>query len=171
MVYIYKYDSPLGSMTAASNGTALTGLWFDGQKYFGSTMEKEYEEKQLPVFEQTKHWLDLYFDRKIPDFMPQIFVDGSDFRMAVWDILIQIPYGQTTTYGEIAKKIAAQMGVECMSAQAVGKAVGKNPVAILIPCHRVVGTGGKLTGYAGGVDKKEALLMLEQKGLKQLHGL
>lgn len=168
MIYVCNYSTPLGNMTAASDGTALTGLWFDGQKYFGSTMEKEYEEKQLPVFEQTKQWLDLYFQKKIPDFMPPVSLNGSDFRMTVWGMLSEIPYGHTTTYGAIAKKIAAQKGIACMSAQAVGKAVGNNPVSILIPCHRVVGTGGKLTGYAGGIEKKEALLALEQEVLQSL---
>ncbi len=161
MTYIYRYQSPIGDMTAFSDGTALTALHFNGQKYSSGLLNEEYEEKMLPVFEQTRRWLDLYFDRKVPDFMPRIFLSGTQFRMEVWDILSKIPYGRTITYGDIAKQIARQRGIARMSAQAAGQAVGHNPVAILIPCHRVVGTGGKLTGYAGGLDKKKALLELE----------
>lgn len=161
MTYIYRYQSPIGDMTAFSDGTALTALNFNGQKYSSGLLNEEYEEKMLPVFEQTRRWLDLYFDRKVPDFMPRIFLSGTQFRMEVWDILSKIPYGRTITYGDIAKQIARQRGIPRMSAQAAGQAVGHNPVAILIPCHRVVGTGGKLTGYAGGLDKKKALLELE----------
>ena len=161
MVYICKYESPLGSLTAASNGMALTGLWFDGQKYFGATLSEEREERELPVFAKTRDWLDLYFQKKIPDFMPPAVLQGSEFRMAVWDILKQIPYGQTLTYGDIAKMVAKQRNQQYMAAQAVGGALRNNPIAILVPCHRVLGSGGKLTGYAGGLDKKKALLALE----------
>lgn len=168
MVYTCKYESPIGSLTAASNGMALTGLWFDGQKYFGSTLRGNYEERDLPVFAQTRDWLDLYFHGVNPDFMPPLAMIGTDFRRAVWNILSQIPYGQTTTYGKIAKEIARQMGVPQMSAQAVGSAVGRNPISILIPCHRVVGTNGNLTGYAGGMERKEALLTLEKVDLERL---
>ena len=167
MVYICKYESPIGNLTAASNGMALTGLWFDGQKYFGSTLTEEYEERDLPVFAKTRDWLDLYFYGENPDFMPPIAVCGSDFRKAVWSILRQIPYGKTMTYGEIAKKMARQMGTAQMSAQAVGAAVGRNPISILIPCHRVVGSNGSLTGYAGGIEKKAALLSLEKVDMEQ----
>ena len=166
MVYICKYESRLGSLTAASNGMALTGLWFDGQKYFGATLSEEREERELPVFAKTRDWLDLYFHGENPDFMPPLSLGGSDFKKAVWQILRQIPYGQTMTYGQIAGQMAKQMGVEKMSAQAVGSAVARNPVSILVPCHRVVGSNGSLTGYAGGVEKKEALLALE-KGADQ----
>lgn len=162
MTYICNYESPIGSLTAASNGMALTGLWFDGQKYFGSTLTEAYEERELSVFAKTRDWLDLYFSGQEPDFMPPIAICGSDFRKAVWNLLRQIPYGQTTTYGQIAKKMAAQMGTARMSAQAVGAAVGRNPVSILIPCHRVLGSDGSLTGYAGGVEKKAALLAIEK---------
>jgi len=167
MVYICKYESPIVNLTAASNGMALTGLWFDGQKYFGSTLTEEYEERDLPVFAKTRDWLDLYFYGENPDFMPPIAVSGSDFRKAVWSILRQIPYGKTMTYGEIAKKMARQMGTAQMSAQAVGAAVGRNPISILIPCHRVVGSNGSLTGYAGGIEKKAALLSLEKVDMEQ----
>lgn len=167
MIYTCRYESPIGSLTAASNGMALTGLWFDGQKYFGSTLTEEYEERELPVFAKTRDWLDLYFYGENPDFMPPLAVSGSDFRKSVWNILRQIPYGQTMTYGEIAKKMARQMGTEKMSAQAVGSAVGRNPISILIPCHRVVGSDGSLTGYAGGIEKKAALLALEKVDMEQ----
>lgn len=167
MVYICKYESPIGSLTAASNGIALTGLWFDGQKYFGSTLTEQYEERDLPVFAKTRDWLDLYFYGENPDFMPPLAVIGSEFRKAVWNILQQIPYGQTMTYGEIAKKMAKQMGTAKMSAQAVGAAVGRNPISIFIPCHRVVGSNGSLTGYAGGIEKKAALLELEHVDMGQ----
>ena len=167
MVYVYIYESPLGKHTAASNGMALTGLWFEGQKYFGSTLSEAHEERQLPVFEKTKDWLDLYFYGENPDFMPPLALCGSDFRKAVWKIIRQIPYGQTMTYGEIAKEMARKMGVAQMSAQAVGSAVGRNPISIIVPCHRVVGSNGSLTGYAGGVERKASLLALEKVDLKQ----
>ena len=165
MVYVCSYQSPFGKLTAASNGMALTGLWFEGQKYFGSTLSEAYEERQLPVFAKMKDWLDLYFYGQNPDFMPPLALCGSDFRKSVWKIIRQIPYGQTMTYGEIAKEMARQMGVAQMSAQAVGSAVGRNPISIIVPCHRVVGSNGSLTGYAGGVERKAALLALEQVDL------
>lgn len=162
MTYTYHYASPLGGITLASNGNELTGLWFDGQKYFGDTLTKDYTEKSLPVFIQTAHWLDIYWSGKEPDFTPPLSIEASPFRKAVWKILLTIPYGKTMTYGEIANKIALQKGVSKMSAQAVGGAVGHNPVSLIIPCHRVVGTNGSLTGYAGGIDKKIFLLKLEK---------
>ena len=145
---IYKYSSPIGSITLSSNGTALTGLWFDGQKYFAQTLSEPYEEKLLPVFEDTIEWLDIYFGGAVPDFMPELSIHSTPFRKAVWDILMTIPYGQTMTYGEIAEILAQQTGKNKMSAQAVGGVVGHNPISIIIPCHRVVGADGKLTGYA-----------------------
>lgn len=162
MVFIDSYESPLGRLTAASDGIALTGLWFNGQKYFASTLTGEYETRSLPVFEKTGEWLDLYFLGKAPDFMPPLLVSGTKFREEVWELLLQIPYGQTTTYGELAKRLAVRRNVARMSAQAVGSAVGHNPVSILIPCHRVIGSDGSLTGYAGGIEKKAALLALER---------
>ena len=158
---IYKYTSPIGSITMASNGTALTGLWLDGQKYFAQTLSGAYEEKLLPVFEDTIKWLDIYFGGAVPDFTPELYVHSTPFRKAVYDILLTIPYGQTMTYGEIAEILAQQTGKKKMSAQAVGGAVGHNPISIIIPCHRVVGADGKLTGYAGGLDRKSFLLDLE----------
>lgn len=165
MIFTCRYESPLGYLTAASNGMALTGLWFDGQKYFGSTLTDTCKERELPVFAKTRDWLELYFCGKNPDFMPSLAFSGSDFRKAVWQIIRQIPYGQTMTYGEIAKEMARQMGVVQMSAQAVGSAVARNPISILVPCHRVIGSNGSLTGYAGGIEKKEALLTLEKVDL------
>ena len=162
MHYTSKYPSLIGGITLASDGKHLTGLWFDGQKYFGSTLPAEHTEKSLPVFEQTKDWLNRYFNGEIPDRLPPLSLHGSPFRLAVWDILKRIPYGEVITYGDIAKKIALQKGIESMSAQAIGGAVGHNPISILIPCHRVVGANGSLTGYAGGIDKKIALLTLEK---------
>ena len=161
MDYVYRYPSPIGSMIMASNGISLTGLWFDGQKYFAQTLSKPYEEKLLPVFEETIKWLDIYFSGEIPDFTPELSVHSTPFRKAVYDILLTIPYGQTMTYGEIAANLSRQMGKKKMSAQAVGGAVGHNPISIIIPCHRVVGADCSLTGYAGGIDRKKFLLELE----------
>ena len=155
MDYTYHYDSPLGGITLASDGENLTGLWFDGQKYFASTLDAEHAEKSLPVFDEAAKWLDLYFGRVIPDFTPKLSPRGTGFQRKVWDVLLTIPYGQTVSYGEIAAKLG------CRSAQAVGGAVGRNPISLIIPCHRVLGADGGLTGYAGGVDKKRSLLELE----------
>lgn len=162
MEYVHHYASPLGGITIAGTENAVTGLWFDGQKYFGSTLSPNCEEKILPVFEQADLWLDIYFSGKAPDFTPPILFTATDFRKAVWEILLKIPYGETMTYKEIASEIARQKGVPKMSAQAVGNAVGHNPISLMIPCHRVVGADGSLTGYAGGIDKKAKLLELEK---------
>ena len=162
MTYTYHYDSPLGGITLSSNGTELTGLWFDGQKYFGDILEEKYEEKSLPIFEQTARWLDIYFSGKLPDFTPPLYMKTTPFRKAVWEIMLTIPSGKTMTYGEIADKIAKQKGLSKMSAQAVGGAVGHNSISLIIPCHRVVGTSGSLTGYSGGIEKKVQLLTLEK---------
>lgn len=168
MTYTYHYNSPLGGITMASDGTALTGLWFDGQKCFADTVLEEHIEKSLPIFDDVSKWLDIYFGGKEPDFMPLVTFETTPFRKAVWDILVTIPYGKTMTYGEIADIIAGQKGIDKMSAQAIGGAVGHNPVSIIIPCHRVVGTGGSLTGYAGGIDKKIQLLKLEKTDMSGL---
>ena len=168
MQYINYYSSPLGKITLASNGNELIGLWFEGQKYFASTLTKEYEQKNLPVFEQTAKWLDIYFSGKNPDFTPPLFSSSTPFRNEVWKILLTIPYGKIMTYGEIAKHMAENRGVEKMSAQSVGGAVGHNPISIIVPCHRVVGTDGSLTGYAGGVDIKEKLLKIENVDMSKL---
>lgn len=161
MLYTCFYKSPLGGITMASDGTALTGLWFDGQKYFAEGLAETAAAKTLPVFDETVRWLDIYFSGRRPDFTPPLNLKGTAFRKEVWQLLLQIPYGQTTTYGELAAQLAAHNGLKQMSAQAVGGAVGHNPISIIVPCHRVVGTGGSLTGYAGGLAKKLALLKLE----------
>lgn len=162
MQYLNHYESPIGGMTLGSDGESLIGLWFDGEKLFCDAISGETQEKELPVFEETGRWLDIYFSGEIPGFTPPLSVKGSEFRKAVWEILKEIPYGKTMTYGEIAGMVAKQRGLSRMSAQAVGGAVGHNPISIIIPCHRVVGTNGSLTGYAGGIDKKLALLTLER---------
>ncbi|WP_028515259.1 methylated-DNA--[protein]-cysteine S-methyltransferase [Ruminococcus flavefaciens] len=159
---IFRYTSPLSGIALASDGEALTGLWFDGQKYYPHKLVEESIEAELPIFAQTCKWLDTYFNGKAPDYIPPISMQTTPFRKAVYDILLTIPYGQTMTYGEIARIIAEQQGIERMSAQAVGNAVGHNPISIIIPCHRVVGADGDLTGYAGGLDKKKTLLQLEK---------
>ena len=168
MDYTYHYDSPLGGITLSSNGTELTGLWFDGQKYFGNTLSKQYEGKNLPVFGQAAFWLDIYFSGKAPGFTPPLLMKTTPFRKAVWKIMLTIPFGKTMTYGEIADRTAQQMGLSKMSAQAVGGAVGHNSISLIIPCHRVVGTGGSLTGYAGGIARKVQLLKMEKADLSSL---
>lgn len=169
MTYLAYYKSPLGNMTMASDGCSLTGLWFDNQKYALSTVGKDsVEEDALPVFEQTRQWLDVYFEGRDPGFLPPIRLSGSDFRQQVGRILLTIPYGQTMTYGEIAAQISLLTGKPCMSAQAVGGAVGHNPISVIVPCHRVVGTNGSLTGYAGGIALKVGLLRLEHTDMSRL---
>ncbi len=160
--YIDTYTSPLGQITLGSNGNELIGLWFDDSKYFGNTLANLYQKKSLPIFDQTKQWLDCYFSGKEPDFTPALKLIGSPFQISVWQILLQIPYGQMMTYGEIAKILAHERGIKSLSAQAVGGAVGRNPISLIIPCHRIIGSNGNLTGYAAGLDKKAYLLNLEQ---------
>ena len=161
MIYTTEYASPLGVMTLSCDGESVTGAWFNDQRYFGRVLPKETEKKETSLLRDAKRWLDVYFSGREPDFIPPLHPIGSDFRKAVWDILLQIPYGKTTTYGEIARQLAGKQGLPRMSAQAVGGAVGHNEISIIIPCHRVVGTNGSLTGYAGGIDKKMKLLELE----------
>ena len=168
MDYISHYNSPLGGITLASNGEALTGLWFDGQKFFGDTLQPQCREADLPVFQETHRWLDIYFSGRDPGFTPKLCLRGTPFRKAVWEILLTIPFGKTMTYGEIAARIAVRMGLGRMSAQAVGGAVGHNPISLIIPCHRVVEAGGHLGGYAHGVDRKRRLLGLEKQYINQL---
>ena len=162
MQYISHYASPVGNILLAADNTGLTGLWFEGQKYFALYLDKEHKEKEVPVFETAKRWLDIYFSGKEPDFQVPLHFTGTDFQNEVWEILYSIPYGNTMTYGEIAKKIAEKRGLKRMSAQAVGGAVGHNEISIIVPCHRVVGSNGSLTGYAGGIEKKAELLKLEK---------
>lgn len=162
------YDSPLGGITLASDGSALTGLWFDGQRHFGETLRSKhavvetFHEMSLPsVINDTFRWLDTYFAGGIPDFTPSIVLRGSEFRQAVWRMLQTIPYGQTMTYGDIARQLAAEWGIPKVSARAVGGAVGHNPISLIVPCHRVIGADGSLTGYAGGIERKAWLLKME----------
>lgn len=159
MTYVNQYTSPLGEILLASDGEAITGLWFLGAKYFARGLDSAARERDLPVFQSAKAWLDAYFAGREPGALPPLHPAGTDFQRQVWDLLLQIPYGATTTYGALARRLAEGRGR--VSAQAVGGAVGHNPISLLIPCHRVVGAGGSLTGYAGGVDKKLALLRLE----------
>lgn len=155
MDYTFQYTSPLGKITLVSDGKYLTGLYFGG-------LNTQRQEKLLPIFKQTCKWLDIYFSGKEPDFMPPLKIQTTPFRRQVWEIMLKIPYGKTISYGEIAAKIAKKKGIKKMSAQAVGGAVGNNAIAIIIPCHRVIGTNGNLTGYAAGLSKKIKLLKLEK---------
>jgi methylated-DNA-[protein]-cysteine S-methyltransferase len=161
MTFTYHYDSPLGGILLAADEVGLTGVWFDGEKYFADNLPAEHMELETPVLAETRRFLDIYFTGEEPDFLPPLHLIGSVFRKSVWKILLQIPYGKTTTYGEIARQIAEKQGISRMSAQAVGGAVGHNEISIIIPCHRVIGANGSLTGYAGGIDKKIKLLELE----------
>ena len=160
--YLSHYDSPLGGITLVSDGEALTGLWFDDPPVPGMPKAAE---KKLPVFDLTVKWLDLYFSGKEPDLMPPLSLHGTPFRKAVWEILLTIPYGKTVTYGEVAERAAKQMHLPRMSAQAVGGAVGHNAIDLIIPCHRVIGANGALTGYAAGLERKKTLLEME-KGVR-----
>lgn len=163
MEYTNEYISPLGKILLASDGHALTGLWFEGQKYFAAKLERDHEEKDLPVFVQVAEWLALYFNGKNPAFTPPLTLKGTPFQKEVWEAMLAIPFGQTTTYAKIAAQIAKHRGLASMSAQAVGSAVAHNPISLIIPCHRVVGSDGGLTGYAGGIEKKEWLLAMERQ--------
>ncbi len=165
MYYTTTYASPVGTITLASNEDALAGLWLEGQKYYGASIpEKMTVDDTRPVLSTTKAWLDRYFAGENPPISElPLAPNGSEFRQQVWDILCTIPYGKTMTYGEIAQQLAEKAGKEKMSSQAVGGAVGHNPISIIIPCHRVVGANGSLTGYAGGISKK--LLLLELEGV------
>lgn len=161
--YKTTVESPIGKITLGSDGESLVGLWTDGQRFFGDTVPNEMSTRDdLNVFSVAKEWLKRYFDGKKPRIseLPLAPI-GGDFRRSVWEMLTKIPYGRVITYGELAKKIAAQRGIEKMSAQAVGGAVGRNPISIVIPCHRVVGANGNLTGYSGGIETKLWLLRLE----------
>ena len=159
MEYFYEYKSAIGDITITSNETGITGVRFKRQSENEDPHDKIY--KEASTIKDAKKWLDIYFSRKNPEFIPAINPEGTEFQKLVWKMLLEIPYGKTTTYGEIARKITEIKNVSRMSAQAVGGAVGKNPIAIIIPCHRVVGKNGNMTGYAYGIGKKIALLELE----------
>ncbi len=161
MHYTGVYNSPLGELLLASSDTGLCGLWFRGQKYFAAGLDGELCEQETKYTASARQWLDAYFAGNNPDFLPELCLEGTDFQLDVWTELLHIPYGQTTTYGAIARTLAERKGRSAMSAQAVGGAVGRNPIAIIIPCHRVLGAKGSLTGYAAGCDVKRQLLALE----------
>ena len=156
MQYTAHYASPLGTVTLASDGVALVGLWFDEQKHFAATLDDEHKQQSLPIFEEARRWLNLYFSGRESDFLPPLAPKATPFRKKVWDVLLSIPYGETMTYGTIARRIGMEK-----AAHAVGGAVAHNPISVIVPCHRVVGTSGSLTGYADGIDKKVQLLTLE----------
>jgi len=167
MTYITKINTKIGPITLASDGINLTGLWLDGQKYYAATIKEKIENKELAIFGETKKWLNEYFEGKNPKNSLKLKLEGSSFRQDVWSILLEIPYGKVITYGDIAKKLEKKYKKK-MSAQAVGGAVGHNPISIIVPCHRVVGSNGSLTGYAGGIDKKIKLLELEKANMEKL---
>lgn len=166
MIFATEYPSPLGAITLACDETAVIGLWFNGQKHFGNLLTGETRREETPLLKQAERWLDCYFSGREPDFLPPLRYDSTPFRKLVCDIMLTIPYGKTMTYGEIAAETARRTGRAKMSAQAVGGAVGHNDISLIIPCHRVVGASGSLTGYAGGVDKKIKLLELERADMK-----
>ena len=155
MDWIAQASSPLGPLTLAGDGEALTGLWFDGQRHALTGLAADRREGELPVFAETRRWLEQYFAGMVPAELPPLEPRGTVFQQRVWALLREIPYGETVSYGELARRLS------CPSARAVGAAVGRNPISLLIPCHRVLGAHGRLTGYAGGLWRKEALLRLE----------
>ncbi len=161
MHYTSTYNSPVGEILLAADETAVIGVWFKNEKYYARCLSEQNEPKETPVIKQLKGWLDVYFQGKQPDFEPPIQMIGTPFQIEVWNILHTIPYGTTVTYNEIAKQIAKKRGLPRMSAQAVGTAVGKNNLNLIVPCHRVVGANNSLAGYAGGIDKKIYFLKLE----------
>ena len=160
-IYTHNYQSPLGEIVIASDDTAITSLWLVGQRHFDIELEGCIADKDLPIFDEVSHWLDIYFTGNNPGEIPAVHMNGTLFQLEVWQILQTIPYGKLITYREIAEIIAKKRGIAKMSARAVGNAIGRNPISILVPCHRVVGSNGKLTGYASGIEKKIKLLKLE----------
>lgn len=168
MQYTSQYKSPLGEILLSADEIGITGLWFTGQKYYALYLDQENEKKETSLLKEAKKWLDVYFNGKEPNFKLPLHFTGSSFQNEVWEILCSIPYGKTMTYGEIANILAKKKGLKTMSAQAVGGAVGHNQISIIVPCHRVVGSNGSLTGYAGGVKKKKYLLELEKANMSNL---
>ena len=163
MLYTDSFASPLGEILLVSDGETLSGLYFEGQKYIPALPEAE-KDPSLPVFKSARAWLARYFAGEKPEADLPLRAAGTAFQRAVWDLLKEIPYGTTATYGELAKRLAARRGRPC-SARAVGAAVGRNPISLIVPCHRVLGADGSLTGYAGGLARKRALLRLERGAL------
>lgn len=156
-----RYASPLGGITLSANGQGLTGLWFDGQRHFGSSLAGAVEGSNAHT-EDARRWLDIYFSGREPEFTPALSLSGTPFQLLIWEELKRIPYGRTVTYGALADIAAKKLGYKKMSPQAVGGAVSRNPVSIIVPCHRVIGAGGSLTGYAAGTETKRGLLALEK---------
>ena len=169
-MFFTKYNSPIGKIIITSNGKSLCGVYFEGQKYFLYSIKTPLtENNDLDILKITKNWLDRYFAKEKPKISElPILAEGTNFRKLIWEVLLEIPYGTTMTYGEIAKIAAKKLNKLKISAQAVGGAIGHNPISIIIPCHRVIGAGGKLTGYAGGIDKKLELLTLEGIDISKL---
>ncbi len=169
MHYSMTYVSPVGKLLLASDGENITGLWMEGQKYYLENVEGELTDRPgLTIFKAARRWLDDYFEGKKPAISAlPLAPQGGEFRRAVWEMLCEIPYGEVTTYGELAKKMAKRAGKSKMSAQATGGAVGHNPISIIIPCHRVVGSNGSLTGFSGGLAKK--IKLLEWEGVNMEH--
>ncbi len=161
MQYTSYYSSPLGNLLIAADEIGLIGIWFENQKYFGNCLSGNYIPKELPIFAKTKKWLNLYFSKQNPDFSIPIHFIGTEFQKEVWQIISRIPYGQTTTYGNIARQMSNGRNTSRMSAQAVGNAIGHNPISIIVPCHRILNKRGDLTGYSAGLERKKFLLTLE----------
>ena len=168
MFYYFTYDSPVGKLMVVSDEDNIVGLWIEGQKYFMENIKgKMVENPNYPILKLVKKWLDDYFNGQKPELNLPLKPYGSQFKRTVWQVLCEIPYGKTVTYGSVANKVASKLGKERMSARAIGNAVGHNPISIIIPCHRVVGKNGNLTGYAGGLDKKIWLLNYENALVKK----
>lgn len=169
IMYTSTYDSAIGSLLLAADDIGLVGLWLNGDRFYANLLANcESVVKETPILEAVKRWLDVYFSGREPKIELPIHLIGTPFRQEVWQLLLQIPYGKVITYGDLAKKMAEKRGVAYMSAQAIGGAVGHNEISIIIPCHRVIGANGNLTGYAGGIDKKLKLLELEGVDTKKL---
>lgn len=160
MMYAQRFASPLGEMLLACDEVGLVGVWFEGQRYFPD--RGAFQFVSHPILSQTVKWLDEYFKGSKPAYLPPLHLQGSEFQLQIWSLLCEISYGEIVTYSDLARRIAARRGLASMSAQAVGGAVGHNPISILIPCHRVIGANGSLTGYAGGLERKEWLLKWEK---------
>lgn len=162
MIYTHRYSSPLGQILLAADDEGLTGLWFvENQSHMGEGLSESAEERPSPFFDEATQWLDIYFSGRDPGFTPTLHLTGPTFRRHVGELLLRIPYGTTVTYGDLARTIAQERGIERFSSRAVGGAVGHNPISLIVPCHRVLGGGGQLTGYGGGLERKVALLKLE----------
>ena len=162
MIYTHHIPSPLGQILLAADDAGLTGLWFvENQRHMGEGLAANAMEHPSPFFDEASRWLDIYFSGHDPGFTPPLHLTGPAFRVQVCRLLLEIPYGKTTTYGDLARTIARQRGIEHFSSRAVGGAVARNPISLIVPCHRVLGSGGSLTGYGGGLERKKALLRLE----------